>query len=256
MSDTAKPAKKKMDRARLKAILADAGQILWRSRRRLVLGIPLILINRLSGFVLPATPKYIIDDVINKGRHELLPWIVAAAAVAAALGSITDYALAQILGMAAQRSITQLRMKIQQHVQRLPVRYFDSTKTGVLVSRVMNDAEGIRNLVGTGLLQMFGGLLTAVLAIGVLFYLSAKLAALILVLSSVFIVALVWAFTTARPLFKGADLAEQRRKLIQALAMVVQGLDHLEALSGPAPCALRRHGQPLRHCRRGLGLDA
>jgi len=202
MSDTAKPAKKKMDRARLKAILADAGQILWRSRRRLVLGIPLILINRLSGFVLPATPKYIIDDVINKGRHELLPWIVAAAAVAAALGSITDYALAQILGMAAQRSITQLRMKIQQHVQRLPVRYFDSTKTGVLVSRVMNDAEGIRNLVGTGLLQMFGGLLTAVLAIGVLFYLSAKLAALILVLSSIFVVALVWAFTTARPLFK------------------------------------------------------
>ncbi len=191
-----------MDRARLKAILRDAGQILWRSRRRLYIGIPLILINRLSGFVLPAAPKFIIDDVINKGKHDLLLWIVAGAAVAAALGSITDYALAQILGMAAQRSITQLRMKIQQHVQRLPVRYFDSTKTGVLVSRVMNDAEGIRNLVGTGLLQMFGGLLTAVLAIGVLFYLSAKLAALILGLSVFFVVALVWAFTTARPLFK------------------------------------------------------
>ena len=79
----------------------------------------------------------------------------------AVLGGITDYALAQILGMAAQRSITDLRKRIQQHVQRLPVRYFDSTKTGVLVSRVMNDAEGIRNLVGTGLLQMFGGLVTA-----------------------------------------------------------------------------------------------
>src|ERR1051326_7080228 len=202
MPDDAPKAKKKLDRARMKVMLRDAGQILWRSRRRLYLGIPLILINRLSGFVLPATPKYIIDDVINKGDHKLLPWIVLAAAVAAALGSITDYALAQILGMAAQRSITQLRMKIQQHVQRLPVRYFDSTKTGVLVSRVMNDAEGIRNLVGTGLLQMFGGMLTAILAIGVLFYLSAKLAALILGLSVFFVVALVWAFTTARPLFK------------------------------------------------------
>ena len=131
MPDDAPKAKKKLDRARMKVMLRDAGQILWRSRRRLYLGIPLILINRLSGFVLPATPKYIIDDVINKGDHKLLPWIVLAAAVAAALGSITDYALAQILGMAAQRSITQLRMKIQQHVQRLPVRYFDSTKTGV-----------------------------------------------------------------------------------------------------------------------------
>jgi subfamily B ATP-binding cassette protein MsbA len=202
MPDEVKKAKKKMDRARMKAILRDAVQIIRGSRRRLYIGIPLILVNRLSSLVLPSTPKFIIDDVINKGRHDLLFWIVGAAALAAALGSITDYALAQVLGMAAQRSITQLRMKIQQHVQRLPVRYFDSTKTGVLVSRVMNDAEGIRNLVGTGLLQMFGGLLTAGMAIGVLFYLSAKLASLILGLSAFFVIVLVWAFTTARPLFK------------------------------------------------------
>jgi len=202
MPEDAPKAKKKLDRARMKVMLRDAGQILWRSRRRLYLGIPLILINRLSGFVLPATPKFIIDDVINKGHHELLLWIVVAAAAAAALGSITDYALAQILGMAAQKSITQLRMKIQQHVQRLPVRYFDSTKTGVLVSRVMNDAEGIRNLVGTGLLQMFGGLVTAGIAIGFLFHYSAKLASMIFGLSFFFIFALVWAFSTARPLFK------------------------------------------------------
>src|ERR1044071_4170139 len=97
------------DRRLTKQMLRDAGEIIWGSRRRLYLGIPLILINRLSGFVLPATPKFIIDDVINKGHHELLLWIVVAAAAAAALGSITDYALAQILGMAAQKSITQLR---------------------------------------------------------------------------------------------------------------------------------------------------
>src|SRR6476659_6229061 len=126
MADSAEKAKKKLDRARFKAILRDAAQIIRGSRRRLYIGIPLMLVNRLSSLALPAMPKFIIDDVIGKGNHALLIWIVAGAALAAALGSITDYALAQILGMAAQRSITQLRMKIQQHVQRLPVRYFDS----------------------------------------------------------------------------------------------------------------------------------
>jgi subfamily B ATP-binding cassette protein MsbA len=96
-----------------------------------------------------------------------------------AISGITDYALAQLLGLAAQRSITDLRKKIQQHVQLLPVCYFDATKAGVLVSRVMNDAEGIRNLVGTGLVQLIGGVITAVIAIGILFYLSAKLAGMI-----------------------------------------------------------------------------
>src|SRR5947207_6913302 len=100
---------------------------------------------------------------------------------AEAIGAVTDYALAQVLGMAAQRSITELRRRIQEHVQRLPVRYFDDTKTGVLVSRVMNDAEGIRNLVGTGLLQLFGGLVTASIATAILFYLSAKLAAIVFI---------------------------------------------------------------------------
>jgi len=202
MPDEVKKAKKKMDRARMKVILRDAGQIIWGSRRRLLIGLPLLLVNRLSSIVLPGTTKFVIDDAIGKGRLDLLWKLAALAALAAALGSITDYALAQILGMAAQRSITNLRMRIQQHVQRLPVRYFDSTKTGVLVSRVMNDAEGIRNLVGTGLLQMFGGLVTAGIAIAILFYLSAKLAALILGLSIFFMIVLVWAFTTARPLFK------------------------------------------------------
>jgi ABC-type multidrug transport system fused ATPase/permease subunit len=202
MSDGERKEKKKMDRARMKVILRDAGEIIWGSRRRLLIGIPLLLVNRLSSIVIPYTTKFVFDDAIGKHHYEKLWWLAAAAAIAAALGSLTDYALAQILGMAAQRSITNLRMKIQQHVQRLPVRYFDSTKTGVLVSRVMNDAEGIRNLVGTGLLQMFGGLVTAGIAIGFLFHLSAKLAAMIFGASIFFVIALVWAFTTARPLFK------------------------------------------------------
>src|SRR5262245_26758823 len=194
--------KKKMDRARLRALLRDAGDIVWRSRRRLVLGVPLLLINRLTSLVLPGTAKYLIDDVI--GKHDLhMLWVLATISAASALvGGTTDYALAQILGMAAQRSITDLRKRIQQHVQRLPVRFFDATKTGVLVSRVMNDAEGIRNLVGTGLLQLFGGFVTAVIATGILFHFSAKLASIVFGAFFIFGGVLAWAFSTVRPLFK------------------------------------------------------
>src|SRR5256714_13895919 len=102
--------KKPMDRARLRAILRDAGEIIWRSRRRLLIGIPLLLLNRLTSLVLPGTAKYLIDDVI--GKHDLhMLWILATiTATAALVGGTTDYALAQVLGMAAQRSITDLRM--------------------------------------------------------------------------------------------------------------------------------------------------
>src|SRR5260370_39019976 len=104
--------------------------------------------------------------------------------------------------MGAQKAITDLRKRIQQHVQRLPIRYFEGTKTGVLVSRVMNDAEGIRNLVGTGLLQLFGGLVTAGIATAILFYLSAKLASIVFIAFFLFGGLLVWAFKTVRPIFK------------------------------------------------------
>ena len=209
-----------MDRARLRAILADAGDLIGRSRSRLVLGIPLLLVNRLTSIVLPGMTKFLIDDVITKGRHDMLWKLAALSGLAAAVGAVTDYALAQILGMAAQRSITDLRKRIQQHVQRLPIRFFDDTKTGVLVSRVMNDAEGIRNLVGTGLLQLFGGLVTAAIATVILFYLSAKLATVLLVAFAAFAAILVWAFSTARPLFKkrGQMSAEVTGRLTETLS--------------------------------------
>src|SRR6266567_1746036 len=190
--------KKKMDKARFRAILKDAGEIIWRSRARLAIGIPLVLVNSLSSAVLPYMSKVFYDDVIGKGHVDqlprlvlwslgvaigkghvdLLPRLVLLSLGVAIFGGLTDYALAQILGIAAQRSITDLRTRLQQHVQRLPIRYFDTTKTGVLVSRVMNDAEGIRNLVGTGLAQVFGGVVTASIATVILFRLSAHLAAL------------------------------------------------------------------------------
>ncbi len=192
----------KPDPARVKTLLRDARDVVWGARRRLLLGLPLMAVNRLSGLVLPGTTKYLIDEVITRGRHQLLWPIVAITATASLAGAATDYALAQLLGLAAQRSITDLRMRIQQHVQRLPVSYFDATKTGVLVTRVMNDAEGIRNLVGTGLVQMVGGLITAIIAIGILFYLSAKLATIIFGALLVFAAILYYAFKTVRPMFK------------------------------------------------------
>ena len=187
---------------RLRTLLADARGIVWGARRRLLMGLPLMAVNRLAGLVIPGTTKYLIDEVITRGRHELLWTIALTAAGAALIAGATEYALAQILGLAAQRSITDLRRKLQQHIQRLPVSYFDSTKTGVLVSRVMNDAEGIRNLVGTGLVQLVGGIITAVIAIGILFYLSAKLAIIIFGALLLFAGVLYWAFSTVRPLFK------------------------------------------------------
>ena len=215
------------DRNRMRTLLRDAWELVWRSRRRLLLGLPLMFLNRAAGIVLPGTTKYLIDDVIVKHRHELLWVIVAVAAVASVVGAVTDYALAQILGLAAQHSITRMRMRIQQHVQRLPVRYFDSTKTGVLVSRVMNDAEGIRNLVGTGLVQLFGGLLTAALAIGILFHLSSRLATIIIVAIAGFVTILYYAFKTVRPLFR--KRSEQSAQVTGRLTEGLSGIRVVKA---------------------------
>ena len=191
--------KRKLDK---KALLRDALDVVWTARRRLVIGLPLMLVNRLAGIVLPWTTKWLIDGYITHHRTDLLLKIVTVAGIATVIAAVTDYALAQILGLAAQRSITDLRRKLQQHVLRLPVDYFDSTKTGVVVTRVMNDAEGVRNLVGTGLIQLVGGLLTAVIAIGILFYLSSKLALIILAAVLFFGAVLYFAFKNARPMFK------------------------------------------------------
>jgi ABC-type multidrug transport system fused ATPase/permease subunit len=191
-----------MTKERRRALLHDAWDLIWRSRKRLLLGFPLMFVNRIAGIVLPWTTKYLIDDVIGKGRYQMLWMLAAFAGIAAMVDALSSYALSQLLGIAAQRSITDLRKRIQEHLQRLPVRYFDSTKTGSLVSRVMNDAEGIRNLVGTGLVQLFGGLITAVLAVGILFYLSARLASIIFGVLFCFTFILYWAFKTLRPMFR------------------------------------------------------
>src|SRR6266498_988153 len=186
----------------LRTILRDAGELVVARKGRLFLGFGILFINRLAGFVIPFMPRYLLDEVLAKGRRELLPILVLAAAGATLLQAITSYSLSQILGKAAQRSITEMRRRVQRHVGRLSVSYFDQTKTGALLSRVMTDAEGLRNLVGTGLVEVAGGLLTAAAAFIILLFLSVRLTVIALSVLSFFGLVLLYAFRTLRPLFR------------------------------------------------------
>jgi ABC-type multidrug transport system fused ATPase/permease subunit len=197
----------------------DARELIWQHRYRLGLGMALMIINRLVGLVLPATSKYLIDDVVLQHKGELLVPLALAAGGATLIQAITSFSLSQILGVAAQRAITEMRKSVQEHVERLPIRYFDSTQTGVLISRIMSDAEGIRNLVGSGLVQLVGGLVTAALALSVLFYLNWKLTFVIIVALAAFGGAMATAFKKLRPLFRerGQINAEVTGRLTESL---------------------------------------
>ena len=186
----------------LPIVWREARDLVWTHRRRLPIALALLLVNRLSGLVLPATSKYLIDDVVGKHQGQLLIWLAAAAGAATIVQAATSFALSQVLGVAAQRAITDMRRHVQAHVLRLPIKYFDSTKSGVLISRIMTDAEGIRNLVGTGLVQLVGGLVTASLALGLLFYLNWRLTTLTLVILLTFGGGMAVAFMRLRPLFR------------------------------------------------------
>jgi ATP-binding cassette, subfamily B, putative efflux pump len=196
---TDKPAKKGINYHRA---WAEARELLWRHRRSLTIGLGLMLVNRVSGLVLPGSSKWLIDNVLAKHRGDLLIPIALAAAVAVILQAVTTYALSQVVSIAGQQAITDLRMSVQKHVLHLPVSYFDSTKTGVLISRIMTDAEGVRNLVGTGLIQLLGGLLTAVIGVGVLFALNWRLTTIMLVVLLSFGFLMAVAFSRLRPLFR------------------------------------------------------
>ena len=209
-------AKKKIDSA---AAWREFRELLWAHRRRLSIGLSLMLVSRLSGIVLPALSKYVIDDVIGKGRHELLVPIALAAGAATVVQAITSFGLSQILGVAAQRAITDMRKRVQAKVMRLPVRYFDSTQTGVLLSRIMSDAEGIRNLVGTGLVSLVGGVVTAAISLVVLLYLNWRMTVVTAIVLGLFGGGMAYAFQRLRPLFRerGKIQAEVTGRLTEAL---------------------------------------
>ncbi|HMQ04607.1 MAG TPA: ABC transporter ATP-binding protein [Pyrinomonadaceae bacterium] len=181
---------------------AEARKIVWNARWRLAFGSLLLLISRLAGMVLPASTKFIGDEVLTYQRYDLLKWIALAIGIATFIQATTAFALSQILGVAAQRAITEMRKRVQAHIERLPISYFDSTQSGQLISRIMNDAEGIRNLVGTGLGQILGSIVTATIAIGVLLYLNWMLTLATIAVLLVFGGALLYAFKVLRPVFR------------------------------------------------------
>jgi len=200
----------------------EARGLVWAHRKRLSLGLALMVINRLSALVLPTTTKYLMDDVIGKGHWDLLPKLALAVAAATTVDAVTAFSNSQILGVAAQRAITEMRKDVEAHVMRLPIRYFDSTKSGILISRIMTDAEGIRNLVGTGLVQLTGSILTAVLALGVLLYLNWKLTVVTVIILLAFGGGMAKAFAKLRPLFRerGQINAEVTGRLAETLGGV------------------------------------
>jgi ABC-type multidrug transport system fused ATPase/permease subunit len=200
----------------------EARALIWSHRQRLGLGLALMVVNRLAGLVLPLTSKYLMDDVILKKNWDLLPTLAMAAGAATIVDSLTSFANSQVLGVAAQRAITQMRKEVEAHVMRLPIRYFDSTKSGILISRIMNDADGIRNLVGTGLVQLTGSLMTATMALGILVYLNWRLTAITIVILVLFGGGMATAFKRLRPLFRerGQINAEVTGRLAETLGGV------------------------------------
>jgi len=197
----------------------EAREIMWRHRAYLAVGLAVMLVNRLAGLVLPTTSKFLIDNVVGKHQAGLLVPLALAAGGATLVQALTSFTLSQVLGVTAQRAITDMRREVEAHVLRLPVRFFDSTKSGVLISRIMTDAEGIRNLVGTGLVQLTGGLLTATIALGVLFYLNWRLTASTIVILGVFGGLMAYAFSKLRPIFRerGQINAEVTGRLAESL---------------------------------------
>ena len=216
----------------MRAIWPDLREMILPRRKLLALGLVLMIVNRLSGMILPYSTKFLIDDIIGKHRTDLLTPLVLAVLGATLVQGITSFTLTQLLSKAGQRLIAELRQKVQQHIGRLSVGYYDANKSGVLVSRIMTDVEGVRNLIGTGLVEFVGGLMTAVVALVVLLRISAIMTGLTALFVAAFAFALSKAFTKIRPIFRerGKINAEVTGRLTESLGgvRVVKGY-HAEA---------------------------
>jgi subfamily B ATP-binding cassette protein MsbA len=199
------PKKRKL--VRFSDAWREASALVAAHRGRLAIGLVLMLVSRVCAAVMPFLSKYLIDDVVDRRRVELL-WplaLVGGAAILVQAG--TGFVLSQLLGVAAQDAINTMRKTVQAHVGRLPVRSFDATQTGILISRIMSDAEGIRNLVGTGIVQLVGGLISASIGIAVLVWLNLQMTLIVLGALAIVGASMAFAFRTLRPLFR------ERRKM-------------------------------------------
>src|SRR5205809_3229674 len=213
-------------------VYRDLRDLVWPRRRLFLAGLALVFINSVASLVLPGSTKFLIDDVVQKPRQELLMPLAAAVGVSVLIQAVTSYTLIQLLSTSAQRLIADMRVRVQEHIGRLPVRYYDANKTGALVSRIMSDVEGVRNLVGTGLVEFIGGLFTAIIAFGLLLKINATLTFVALAFLLIFGVILRKAFRSIRPIFRerGKINAEVTGRLTESLGgvRIVKGF-HAEA---------------------------
>jgi ABC-type multidrug transport system fused ATPase/permease subunit len=207
---------------RLRDLWPDIREMVRPRRGVIAIGFVLMVINRLCGLVLPASSKVLIDNIIGKREAQLLLPLVAAVLGATLIQGITSYGLTQVLSKSAQRLITELRRKVQAHIGRLPLRYYDANKSGTLVSRIMNDVEGLRNLMGTGLVNFVGGLLTAAFSLIILLRISALMTGVALAFIVIFALLLKKAFAAIRPIFRerGKITAEVTGRLTESLGGV------------------------------------
>lgn len=216
MAHNASKAKSKVSLASIRNAFVT---LIWPRRKLVLLGLALILVNRLAGLVLPGASKYLIDDVIGRSDLQLLKLLLLAIGIAVIVQSVSSYLLTKLLSVEAQRLIAILRAKIQKHVIRLPLRFFDEHASGALVSRIMNDVEGVRNLVGTGLVHLFGGVLTAIVSVGILLSINATLTLYAFVPVALFAIISMKSFARIRPMFRdrGAIIAKATGRLTESL---------------------------------------
>ncbi len=203
--------------------------IIWPRRRLLFLGLLLIVINRAAALVLPGSSKILLDKVIPEKNEQLLYLLLLGVTLAILVQSSTAFFLTRLLSVEAQHLISLLRAQVQRHILYLPVRFFDNTKSGELVSRIMTDVEGVRNLVGTGLVQMFGGVLTAIASLVLLLKINAMMTLYTLLPLSLFGLISLRAFGYIRPIFRerGKINADVTGRLTESLGgiRVIKGFN-------------------------------
>src|SRR5882672_1613022 len=202
--------------------LPEAWALLKPRRAILAIGFVLIVINRIVGFAVPAASKFVFDNVIEKHQTNLLVPIVLAVVAATIVQGITSFTLTQLFSKSAQRLITELRKQVQAHIGRLPVSFYDAHKTGALVSRIMSDVEGVRNLVGTGLVELAGGMLTALIALVIMLKISSIMTISAFAVLLIFGFGINKAFATIRPIFRARPkiTAEVTGRLTESLGGV------------------------------------
>lgn len=182
--------------------------IIWPHRKMVFIGLILILISRVSGLILPGASKFLIDDVIAKQDYNTLKLLLLVVSIAIIIQSVSSFLLTKIMSVEAQRFISELRVQVQKKLLSLPISFFDNNKTGALVSRVMNDVEGVRNIIGTGLVQLVGGIFTSIVSLILLISISPTLTLYVLVPVLIFGVISFFAFKKIRPIFKQRRIIE------------------------------------------------